>query len=598
MEHFIPHSQIVEIQQATDIVELISDYIPLKKTGQNYRALCPFHEEKTPSFTVNPNKQIFHCFGCHKGGNVFSFVMAYEKVEFPQAVRTLAQRSGIKLINERTKDDAGREKRTELLKVNRLVTDYYHRFLLNSDENSLCMAYLKKRGFTTGLISRFLLGWAPPGWDNLLNYAKDKNISLRYLEELGLIIERKEKDGYYDRFRNRLIFPIFNSRGGVVGFGGRALDENDQPVYLNSPENILFSKGKSLYGINFARESCGKIGMLCLVEGYTDVIMAHQNGFEWVVATLGTALTIEHIKLLRRFVNKVIVVYDADVAGEMASARSLDLFLAEEMDLFVATLPEGLDPYDCLVQKNGKEIFQKCLDEVVELFTYRLELARRKYNLNNIEEKTKAIDEILETIAAVPNIVKRNLYIKQLSETMRISEDILRNRLKVKTKNYRTSTDVSSPDSSVAILPSQQQDIRGGEQIIEIMLTRNEFIPIIRDSVDIKDYPTEESRKLAEKIFENYKEEGKVTIENLLNYLGSDLELSGIATRIFSGAVNKNINDYDRYLRECLGYIERRRRRMVESPHLKKQLKEAQLKGDNKAVDSILSRLQRGVSVK
>jgi DNA primase len=587
MERFIPHSQIVEVQQLTDIVELIGGYLPLKKAGANYRTLCPFHEEKTPSFTVNPQKQIFHCFGCHKGGNVFTFVTAYEKVSFPEAVRMLAERRGIKLSSYGIKDDATREKRIDLLKTNRQVANYYHRQLLESKQGEIARQYLAKRGFSAAMTARFLLGYAPDGWDNLIRYAKENVIQLKYLEELGLIVSRKEKEGFYDSFRNRLMFPIFNLRDGVVGFGGRALADAE-PVYLNSPETILFNKGKSLYGFNFAKEAASRIGKLCIVEGYTDVIMAHQFGFEWVVATLGTALTTEHIKSIRRFVDKVVIIYDADVAGEKASARSLNLFLPEEIDLFVARLPESLDPYDCLVQKDGTVLFQKCLDGAIELFTYRLEIIRRKYDLDKVEEKVKAIDEILETISAIPNVIRRNLYLRQLSETVNVPEEILHNRLRARMKRTYQEPNITEATTEAVLLPSQQQDIKAGEQVIEIMLSKNEFIPIIKRSVRLDDYPSRESRRLAEKIFENYEREGEVTIEGLLNYLADDSELSSIAVRISDEASKKKINDPDRYLRDWLSFIDKRKKQN-EIPSLKRELREKKGTPDE---DEILLKLQ------
>ncbi|MEW6026299.1 MAG: hypothetical protein AB1599_03265, partial [Planctomycetota bacterium] len=287
-------------------------------------------------------------------------------------------------------------------------------------------------------------------------------------------------------------------------------------------------------------------------------------------------------------------VYDADVAGKMASNRSLDLFLAEEMDLFVARLPEGLDPYDCLIRKDGKQVFQKCIDEAVDLLSFRIETVGRKYNLNNIDEKTKAIDEILDTVAAIPrdnrlHLVKQKQYINQLSGTVHIAEEKLNDRLKIKLR------EMSGGFKSVT-LNLQQQDIRAGEQIIEIMLTRNEFIPIIRESVGLEDYPTDLSRKIAGKIFENYDTDGKVTVESLLNFIADDPEMSALASRIAEEASQKNIPDYDKYLREWLSFIEKRRQRVREGPALKQQLKEAQLKGDQKAVDLILSKLQAAVN--
>jgi DNA primase len=262
----------------------------------------------------------------------------------------------------------------------------------------------------------------------------------------------------------------------------------------------------------------------------------------------------------------------------------------------VARLPEGLDPYDCLIRKDGKPVFQKCIDEAVELFAYRLEVISRKYNLNNIEEKIKAVDEILDTIGAVPNPVKRNLYMKQLGETVNISEEVLRGRLKLKAKRPFSEQRAELP--ALPPLPSQQRDIQAGEEIIEIMLTRNEFIPIIRQSIGLEDYPTDRSRQMAEKIFENYDTDGKVTAESLLNFVADNPELSGTVTRIAQESAQKNISDYDKYLREWLSFIEKRRKRTKDRPELKQQLKEAQLKGDQVAINQILSKLQGAVSAK
>ena len=588
MDYRISQSQIAEIQQATDIVELINSYIPLKKAGANYRALCPFHEEKTASFSVNPAKQIFHCFGCHKGGNVFGFVMAFEKVTFPDAVKMLAERCGVKLYTPSPKDDATSEKRAEFLRINRLVANYYHRSLLESNNGLIAREYFARRGFTQAMISRFLLGFAPAGWENLISFARTKNIPTASLEELGLILPRKEKNGFYDRFRNRVMFPIFNPRDGVVGFGGRVLDDSE-PVYLNSPESLVFDKGRSLYGLNFAKEAVEKTGKICLVEGYTDVIMAHQQGFEYVVATLGTALTTNHIKTIRRYVDKVIALYDADPAGDSASARSLDLFLTEETDLYVARLPEGLDPYDCLIKKDGAAIFQKSIDGAVELFQYRLNLISKKYNLNIIEHKAKAIDELLETIILLPSVIKRNLYIKQLSELVNLPEDVLRTRLKEKAKKPFTEQSKQSPAAPLASLPAQKQDVEAAAQIIEILLNRNDFIPIVKESVEMNDLPIELTRQIIQKIFQNFDEEGQVTIESLLNYVAEDPAMSAEIVRI---SQNPLIKDYDKCLREWLSFVDRRDKKMVKVPVLKQLRKEALLKGDQQKADELARKIQ------
>ena len=519
MGRFILEDQVLEVQQATDIVELISEYIPLKKTGANYKALCPFHDEKTPSFTVSPDKQIYHCFGCHKGGNIFSFLMAFEKVEFPEAVQMLAERSGIRLKFDEPAGQYSRDKRAELLKTNRQVADFYHRQLIGSKEGEPGRAYLQKRGFTQGTIGRFLLGYTSPAWDSLLSYARQNKISEDYLSELGLIICSQRQNRWYDRFRGRLMFPIFNTRDRVVGFGGRVLSDGSAkggesfsetgPVYLNSPESELFNKGKSLYGLNFAKDLAAKKGELWIVEGYTDVMMAHQHGFEWVVATLGTALTTNHIKAIRRFVNKVIVVYDADTAGELASARTLDMFLAEEVELAIAQLPQGLDPYDCLVQK-GPEVFKQCVEQARDLFDYRIDLARTKYDLTTLEGKTKAADELLKSINAIPNVLKKNLQVKKISEDLKIKESVLRARLNELSRlagagpSGRTIRPEPSAGSLARLSAVPLKDIKAGENIIEIMLEYNSLVSEVQNTLLPQDFPTPESGKAAGYIFKIY----------------------------------------------------------------------------------------------
>ncbi|MBI4712850.1 MAG: DNA primase, partial [Planctomycetes bacterium] len=552
----------------------------------NYTALCPFHEEKTPSFVVNPSKQIYHCFGCHKGGNVFTFLMAFEKMEFPAVARMLADRAGIRLPTKADDEsDFTREKRAQLLNINHEVTDYFHRCLLESKEGELGRQYLKKRGFTQSMISRFRLGYAPLGWENLVRYADSKKIRTDYLAELGLILPRKEKGGYYDRFRNRLMFPIFNTRDRVVGFGGRALDDSE-PVYLNSPESLLFSKGKTLYGLNFARESAPKVGKLCIVEGYTDVIMAHQHGFEYVIATLGTALTTHHIKSIRRFVNKVVMLFDADTAGEMASARSLDQFLTEEMDLVVARLPAGLDPYDCLVQK-GADVFRDCIEQAEDLFTYRLGLISRKYNVSRVEDRVKAIDEAIESIKVIPNVVRRNLYIKQLAEALNISESVIRQRLKL--------TPVAKQAEAKPFIC--QPDIIWEEEIIELMLSRNDFIPIIRKSVSPQDFPTTEGGRITEAIFKAFDHYDKITVEILMSFVAAEPALAGRLVQIAEKNRLNTVKDCDAYLKELVSYVNNRRQAKAK-PLLKQQCKELYQKGDQTEADRLLKEFMQAQAMK
>ncbi len=590
MSRFIPDDTILEIQQATDIVDVISESLPLKKAGVNYKALCPFHEEKTASFVVNPIKQIYHCFGCHKGGNVFSFLMEHDKMDFPTAARTLAERAGIRLNLGAPESDYTREKRAELLKINRQVADFYHRCLMGNKEGEPARAYLEKRGFNKSMIARFLLGYAPPGWDNIIQFARKQNINLNYLEELGLILPRREKNGHYDRFRNRLMFPIFNTRDRVVGFGGRALDDSE-PVYLNSPESSLFSKGKTLYGLNFAKDPAAKSGKLYVVEGYTDVMMAHQHGFESFIATLGTSLTPNHIKSIKRFVDEVVLVYDADEGGEVASERVLGLFAPEDMDLFVARLPAGLDPYDCLTQK-GREVFRKALDSAQDLFTCRLDIAKKRYKLSNTEEKTKAVDEILAFVRAVPNVVRRNLYLKQLSETFNIRDELLRIRLRETPRKNQPESARAKTAMTVSALPSAEKD--AAEEIIEIMLARNEFIPIIRKLFEHNDYPMPEAKLVIEEIFKAYDRHGKVTVPILLSFIAATPDLTGWVVQITEQCKLKDGTNYKEHLNLLASFL-KKKRQSEKSALLKQQLREAQINGSQTEINRILKELQKSV---
>lgn len=587
---FITDDQILEVQRSTDIVDLISEYIPLKKAGANYKALCPFHDEKTPSFMVSSSKQIYHCFGCHKGGNIFTFLMAWEKVNFIDAVKLLAERSGIKLFFKEPEETSAEAKRAELLKTNRLITDYYHRNLIDSGDAGArsARAYLKRRGFSQGFISRFLLGYAPDGWEHLINFARSQDIKDDCLTELGLILPRKDGQGYYDRFRHRLIFPIFNTHDRVIGFGARALDKTE-PVYLNSPEGALFSKGKTLYGLNFAKESVAKSGRLAIVEGYTDVIMAHQSGFEWVAATLGTALTEYHIRLIRRFVNKVVLVYDRDQAGEIASNRTLDLFLAEEIDLLIAQLPEGLDPYDCLVQK-GVETFRKSLGAAQDLFSYRLETVKAKYNLSNFNEKAQAIDEILDTVRAVPNIIRRDLMIKKLSEETHTRETFLRMRLKEK-RTGRQVVPGESADSFTSLY--RLNEIKAAEDMIELMLTHNELIPQAKERLAPEDLSDESLNRITRELFQLYEKYDKVNHQMLVALLSPEPELANRVVEILQRAATQTQTDYKKYFEECLSFFTERRRRLKDESRLKERLKDAERKGDKKEIDFLLSEFMK-----
>ncbi len=378
LSNFIPEEKIEEIKNAADIVEVVSDYVLLKKTGKNYSGLCPFHTEKDASFTVSPAKQIFHCFGCNTGGNVFNFLIRHDGVSFPEAVRLLARRYGIDLP-ERKMSQAMREQiseREKLLAINRMAMDYYHWNLLHESYGKQAMAYLKKRAMAPSIIDRFQLGYARDAWDGLRNYLQNKRVPVELIEKSGLVIPRKSGTGYYDRFRERIVFPIYNLNKQVVGFGGRVLDES-LPKYLNSPETPVYSKSKSLYGLHLARNKCRETRTVYIVEGYFDLLALHQYGVENAGATLGTALTTEHIHMIKGFAEKVILVFDGDDAGIQASLRSVGIFIEKGMQARVMLLPKGHDP-DSFMRKYGLEAFKALAAKSRSVIMFIMEIGSEK----------------------------------------------------------------------------------------------------------------------------------------------------------------------------------------------------------------------------
>ncbi len=364
----IPENILNEIQDKCDIVEVISSYIPLKPSGRNFKACCPFHHEKTPSFVVSPDKQIYHCFGCNSGGNVFNFLKEYEKVDFIDAVKMLAEKTGVKLPESRSHGDQDDSLVSVLYSVNDIAANYYSNLLEKLDSSLEPKRYIAKRGLDGAIIKKFRVGYADSSWKALLDYLLGRGIKQDIILKAGLVIKGKD-NSYYDIFRNRVIFPIFDARDKVIGFGARVMDET-LPKYINSPETAVYKKGQHLYGLNFAKAHIKERNFAIITEGYLDVITCHQYGVNNTIASLGTALTTEQIRLLKRYTHNIVMLYDADQAGEMASLRGLDLFLEEDMNVKIATLEKGHDP-DSFLGKFGKEKLDEIIKKSKSLFTYK-----------------------------------------------------------------------------------------------------------------------------------------------------------------------------------------------------------------------------------
>jgi DNA primase len=419
----IPDHIIREVQEANDIVEVISDYLPLKRVGQGYKALCPFHKEKTPSFSVHAQQQIYHCFGCGEGGTVFTFLMRQEGWSFPEAVRVLARRGGIRLPEEPGQDGAADLRLERSDEVNRWAHRLFQETLHDPKTGEEACRYLEGRGFTQESIRNFQLGLAPQGWEVLCRRAVQEGIRPEELVEAGLALSRE--GGHYDRFRSRLIFPISNTAGKLVGFGGRSLDGNE-PKYVNSPESGRFNKRSLLYGLYRARRAMREEGQALVVEGYADCLMAHQTGIGWTVASMGTSLTAEQARLLRRYTASVTVLFDADDAGARGAVRGLLQLIPEGLDVKVATLPEGTDPADFLA-KEGEQAFRKVLSEARDCIEFRIDWGGRRGG--GLESEAQMVEEILSAVGEVPDPLRRELYLRRLSDLLRVSEAALRGRM-------------------------------------------------------------------------------------------------------------------------------------------------------------------------
>jgi len=421
----IPDDTIDQIRAASDIVDVISASVPLKKRGKNYTGLCPFHQEKTPSFSVSAEKQMYYCFGCGKGGNVFTFVMEHDKVSFVEAARTLAKRIGIEIPEEGYEDRAQSTEFENLFAACRTAALFYAGNLTASVEGQLGAEYFRHRGFSAETVRRFGLGYAPNAWDGLARHVESAKMDPSVFERAGLLLRRNEGQGYYDRFRGRAIFPIFSATGRVIAFGARKLREDD-PLgkYINSPETPIYSKSRVLYGLYQAREALRSADSAILVEGYADLISMVQAGIENVVASSGTALTEEQIQLIGRYTKNITLVYDADSAGSKATLRGVDLVIENGLDVRVARLPEGEDP-DSFVRASGTAAMRKLLEGAVSFLDFKAEFFRSEGLLATPEGKTRAVRSLVETLARMKDELKRTFFIKTIAEKYEIYETIL-----------------------------------------------------------------------------------------------------------------------------------------------------------------------------
>jgi DNA primase len=431
-----------EIKQRLDIVEVLSSYVPdLKKSGRNFKAVCPFHSEKTPSFFVFPERQSWHCFGaCGTGGDMFAFVMRKEGVDFREALNILAERAGVAVVQRRL--DEGKSEADRLKEINEAAAQYYHDQLFHSAGGQRTREYLSRRGVSEKTMRQFLIGYSQDSWDSLRQELLKRGHHENELTAAGLLVE-KDKEGTYDRFRNRLMFPIRDVAGRVVGFGARALDDT-MPKYLNSPQTLVFDKSSSLYGIDFAKAAIRKENLAVVVEGYMDVIVAHQHGFTNVVASLGTALTEKHVGIVKKLTNRLTLALDADAAGELATLRGIEVAshtfdqkvvplptsaglvnYEEQLDaeISVMVLPEGKDPDEVI--KESPQEWQRLLEEAAPVVDYTFDLVISRLDVTKSRDKSQAVDQLLPLIAEIKHPVRRAHYLQRLARAVAVDEQTL-----------------------------------------------------------------------------------------------------------------------------------------------------------------------------
>jgi DNA primase len=452
----IPHSIVDDVRQAADIVDVISDYLTLQPSGRNYKALSPFTQEKTPSFVVSPDKQIYKCFSTGKGGNVFSFVMEMEKVSFPEAIELVAKRTGIdisRFTEKKELNPALEDSRTETL---RWAAKFFQK-TLECKSGKMGYDYLvDRRALSENTIKTFGLGYAPDSWESLFNEAKRAGIPQNHLIDLGLVTQNKQKNSWYDTFRSRVMFPIFSVGGQVVGFGGRTLvDDPQTPKYLNSPESQLFEKSKLLYGLNTAKHEIRRRESAVLVEGYMDVLALHQAGITNAVASCGTSLTRYQAKILQHHTKRVLFIYDADSAGKKSMMTGIDTLLAEGITPFIVMLPTGDDP-DSFVRREGREAFLQFTEANRLLFQdFQIRFFMESENFSNPEIKANAIREMVHTISLIPDRIQQELYLQQLSEKLSISLQALQ-ELQGKERAVQAKKTLSAENRSSVQPPRQQ----------------------------------------------------------------------------------------------------------------------------------------------
>lgn len=537
-------SLINEINNRIDIVDFISRYVELKKAGRNYVGLCPFHHEKTPSFTVSREKGIFYCFGCKTGGNIVEFVKKYENLSFKEAIEHLCSIADLPKPSFRIKEAEDSEK-TKLYEINTLIMQFFKDSL---SKNSSVLEYLYNRGLNKEVIEKFSIGFAEANSNNLLAFISNKKLSLESCQNLGLV--SLSKDGnHYSYFRDRIIFPIFDVQGHVVGFGGRTIHEGEEPKYLNSPENLLFHKGKNLFSMNLARAEMGRSRYAIIVEGYMDVISLHKHGITNAVATLGTAFTIDHAMLLKKYTDKLYFCLDSDSAGRIATKRALELILPLEINCKVIEIPSPYKDPDEFLKTSDKSEFLKLIDTAKDSFEYIWQETKKEYNFKDPFQVSKAIIEVLSNLVNLKNEILLENYLKFISADTSVSFNSL---MKEFSKFNKFKGRASTNYNRSILLTKEKENL-----IFKGLLSLNkDFSQIIFEKIKEDDFTSTEARKLYKKLNEFFQSRGYLDYNEILNELNEDKPKQLLMELLF---IDDSFVSEDSVL-QCLSRIETSRK--------------------------------------
>jgi len=510
----IPEDTIDRIRDANDIVDVVGEYVPLKKRGKNYFGKCPFHQENTASFSVAPDKQIFHCFGCGKGGNVFTFIMEYEKVNFIEAVERLAERAGIELPKFSPQEKKGGDSLGPVYDANAFAMRLYEKALY-AGQGEEALEYLRDRNFSEETLKAFHVGYAPDDWETISTWGPKNDHELDDLVRAGLVIHKSDRNRYFDRFRHRIMFPILNIGGRVVAFGGRALDPEDSAKYMNSPESPVYRKRKILYGLYQAKDALRQSEEVIIVEGYTDLLRLWESGFQNVIAVSGTAFTEQHATILNRYVDRAVLCYDSDTAGIQATLRAGEILLQSGLEVHCIALPDGHDP-DTFITDESVDAFQTQIDEAGSLLQFRIERTAGK--LNDASSRAKFINDTLDDVANIDDSLTRDLQLQELSELLRVDEQRLRKELQKRLDRSRgfrrrerstsASGNTGTPDTEFEAVEKAQYEL------LKLLLTEDEkLITYILEHVTIEEFTHPVLREIAE-VFIDYLSEKPVLDPN------------------------------------------------------------------------------------